>query len=209
FAAQRWSRSRQARRACDADLSPGSTNVAFELQQSNAAGAAPGDGPSREHGAPAPTPDLGGSGTGRQDILDQLLRTFEQWGHGVRQEFQRHDDQSRQLARQLNDGLLRLSGDTRNRTDSLQAKIDELNSRLGQLIGETDPLLVEVAALASDRVVLNAKLENLEARIGHMVPRWQMAASFAAIVILGAGLCYLAYPDLRSAITQLMSGIPA
>ncbi len=184
----------------------GRTHVDFQLHQIHGADGERTEsqerisaGASAQAVAPTDPPATDREGA-RHDVLDQLVRTFEQWGESVQQRFQQQDHQ---LVRQLNS----LRGEGQERAASLKAEIDDLNGGLGRLIGEVEPLLVEIAQLTDDRALLNAKLATLEAKLGRMVPRWQMVASFAAIVILGAGLCYLAYPNLLGALTHLARSI--
>src|SRR5437016_1228669 len=135
----------------------------------------------------------------RYDMLDHLLRSFEQWGQGVQLRLQRQDEQSGLLERQLTQAKMELRGEAQEKEVRLRSTIADLNAELGRLKGEIGPLLTELTQLSGDRDRLSAEIRELHGSIGGKVTYRQMLVAVAGVGI--AGLGYLALPKLIGAFT--------
>ena len=67
----------------------------------------------------------------RYDILDHLLRSFEQWGQGVQLRLQRQDEQSGLLERQLTQAKMELRGEAQEKEVRLRSgsKLTKMSSK--------------------------------------------------------------------------------
>ena len=176
--------------------------MSFELPHSSGGDGLPipvGETPATPEPKPEPIRlHLAHDDADRRDMLDQLLRSFEQWGQGVQLRLQRQDEQSGQLERQL--------AQAEEKEASLRARLSDLNAELGRLNGEIGPLVTEVSQLSGDRDRLSAEIRELHGKLGGKVAYWQMLVAGALLGV--AGLGYLALPKLIGAFTALVAAVP-